>query len=54
MRFQLGYSGFRKFKKMIKAVKENKWLKAQNEIRDSKYYNQVTKRAERVIKLLKG
>ena len=46
MIYNLGLSDFRKFKKMIKALKGRKYDEASNEIIDSKYYIQVGERAE--------
>lgn len=54
MRFNLGYRGFRSFKKMISAIKQNNWEKAIEEAKDSKWYRQVPNRANRIIKLLGG
>jgi len=50
MRFQLGYDGFRKFKKMINAVKRFDWIDMIKEMRDSAWYKQTPERAERLIK----
>lgn len=52
MRYQLGYGGFRGFGKMIKAIKDEDWLEAAKQIKDSNYYRQVTERAERNIHLM--
>jgi lysozyme len=49
MRFQLGYYGFRGFKKMILAVKGYDLEKARAEAKDSEWYKQVPDRAKRVI-----
>jgi len=49
MCFNLGMTRLSKFKKMNKAVKEHDWLEAAKEGRDSKWYRQVTKRAERLM-----
>ena len=54
MRFQLGHDGIRKFKNMIQAIKDNDWIKAADEAKDSLWYNQVPNRAERVVGLLKS
>jgi lysozyme len=54
MRFNLGPGRFRKFKKMIEAVKSNDYELAAAEAKDSLWYNQVGLRAERVCKLLAG
>jgi len=47
MLYNLGESRFRKFKKMIAAVKRCDWKEAGKQIRDSIYYKQVTNRAEK-------
>ena len=53
MRFQLGHDGIREFKNMIQAIKDNDWIKAAEEAKDSLWYNQVPNRAARIVKLLK-
>ncbi|MEA3429182.1 MAG: glycoside hydrolase family protein [Thermodesulfobacteriota bacterium] len=52
MRFNLGYKGFRKFKKMIKAVKQQDFHSAAREMKDSRWYHQVGKRAERLAEMM--
>jgi len=52
MRFQLGYRRFRKFKKMIQAVRNRDWGEVKVQAKDSKWYRQVTRRAERILKML--
>ena len=52
MRFNLGHKGFRKFKNMIKAVKQQDFHSAAREMRDSHWYHQVGKRAERLTKMM--
>lgn len=46
MLYNLGESRFRKFKKMIAAVKAGDWKEAGAQVRKSIYYTQVTNRAE--------
>ena len=46
MAFNLGETGLRKFKKMVKAVEEKNFDKASDEIMDSKYAKQVKGRAK--------
>jgi len=46
MLYNLGESRFRKFKKLIAAVKKGDWPEAGKQVRNSIYYQQVTKRAE--------
>ena len=53
MLFQLGLSRFKKFKKMIRGVKEKNIKKIIDNIIDSRYYNQVKSRADRNIALLR-
>lgn len=53
MRFQLGGGGFRKFKKMIQAVKINNPGEMIKQMRDSLWYRQTTGRAEDLIRMVK-
>ena len=46
MLYNLGESRFRKFRKLIAAVKGGDWIEAGKQVRDSIYYTQVTNRAE--------
>ena len=48
MMFNLGAVRFRTFKKMIAAIEAEDWKHASEEIRESKYYQQVGPRAERI------
>ena len=52
MRFNLGPARFRKFKKMISAVKAEDWQEAAKQAKDSKWYNQVGDRAKRIVATL--
>ena len=52
MRFNLGHEGFRKFKNMIKAVKQQDFHSAAREMRDSLWYHQVGERADRLTKMM--
>ena len=54
MMFNLGYPRFSKFKKMIKAIEDGDWLEAANQQRDSRWYKQVTNRADRLISRMKA
>jgi len=54
MRFNLGHEGFRKFKNMIKAVKQQDFHSAAQEMRDSLWYHQVGKRAETLAEMMQG
>ena len=49
MRFQLGYQGFRNFKKMIVAVQQTNWPEMIKEMKDSRWYRNFTNRADRLI-----
>ena len=48
MRFQLGPTGFRAFKKMIKALEIRDWTEAHYQALDSDWHKQTPERAERV------
>ena len=52
MRFQMGYRGFRKFKKMIAAVKVQDWPEMIIQMKDSRWYRQVPGRAEDLIRMI--
>lgn len=52
MRFQLGATGFRKFKRLISGVKTGNWTLAKFSIENSLYYKQVKSRAQDNIKLM--
>ena len=52
MRFQLGGTGFRKFKRLIEGVRTGNWTLAKFSIENSLYYKQVQKRAQDNIKLM--
>ena len=52
MMFNLGRTRFSGFKKMIAALKVHHWKEAAKEGRDSRWYNQVTNRAERLMSRL--
>ena len=54
MMFNLGRPRLSGFKKMNKALKEGDWKEAAKEGRDSKWYKQVTKRAERLMTRLEN
>lgn len=54
MRFNLGPAGFRKFKKMIEAVRNRDWNEAANQAKDSQWYSQVGVRGQEIVDLLKG
>ncbi len=54
MRFNLGCSGFRKFRKMIKAIKRGDLEEAAEEAIDSKWYHQVKERAKNIVSMIRG
>ena len=54
MRFNLGATGFRSFRKMIKAVNESNFDKASKEMKNSNWYSQVGKRAETLVEMMKS
>ncbi|CCK78994.1 glycoside hydrolase family protein [Desulfobacula toluolica] len=53
MRFNLGPNRFRRFKKMIAAVEHQNFNQAAMEMKDSRWYSQVGKRAETLINMMK-
>ena len=53
MIFQLGTKRFLRFKKAVKALKDKNFLKASDEILDSKMYKQVPKRVTIYVNILK-
>ena len=54
MMFNLGRPRLSKFKKMNAALKEEDWKEAAKEGRDSRWYRQVTNRAERLMSTLEN
>jgi lysozyme len=52
--FNLGYPRYSKFKKKIQAVKDGNWLEAAVQMKDSRWYKQVTNRADRLINRMKA
>lgn len=53
MRFQLGAGRFRKFKKMITAVKQSNWSEMIIQMKDSSWYKQTTNRANDLISMVR-
>ena len=49
MMFNMGYSRLSKFKGMKRGVDNRNWNQAADEMVDSRWYNQVTKRADRLV-----
>ena len=54
MMFNMGRPRLSKFKKMIQAIKDSDWLEAGNQMQDSRWYKQVTNRADRLISRMKA
>ena len=54
MMFNLGYPRFCKFRLMIQAVRDGDHIEAANQMKQSRWYKQVTNRAERLISRMKG
>jgi lysozyme len=54
MMFNLGYPRFCKFRLMIQAVRNGDHIEAANQMKQSRWYKQVTNRAERLISRMKG
>jgi GH24 family phage-related lysozyme (muramidase) len=49
MMFNMGYTRLSKFKGMKRGVDARDWNQAADEMIDSRWYNQVTKRADRLV-----
>jgi len=49
MMFNMGRPRLSKFKKMNKAIADEDWIEASLQMEDSKWYRQVTNRAERLV-----
>lgn len=54
MMFNMGRTRLSKFKKMHAAILEGNWVEAAKEGRDSRWYRQVTNRAERLMTRLEN
>ena len=54
MMFNMGRPRLSKFKKMIQAIKDGDWLEAANQMKDSRWYKQVTNRADRLISRMRA
>lgn len=54
MSFQLGVHGLLKFRKTIQFVKEGSYIKASQEMLDSKWAKQTPKRAQTLSKKMRG
>ena len=54
MMFNMGRPRLSRFHNMKKAVDARDWVKASKEMKDSRWYNQVTARAERLVDRMKS
>ena len=54
MMFNMGRPRLSQFKKMIQAIRDGDWLEAGNQMQDSRWYKQVTNRADRLISRMKA
>ena len=54
MAYQLGFSGFCKFKKTIALFEEHEWEKASKEMLDSKWAKQTPNRANELSEIIKS
>jgi len=54
MSFNLGKTGLGKFKKMHKAIETEDWDTAADEMKDSKWYNQVGGRSKRLVERMRN
>ena len=54
MMFNLGRPRLSRFHKMKKAVLDKDWQEAANQMQDSKWYEQVTNRAERLCERMRN
>ena len=50
MMFNLGLPRYSRFRRHIQAVTDGNWQESANQMRDSRWYRQVTNRAERLCK----
>ena len=54
MMFNLGRPRYSKFRKHIQAVMDGNWKESANQMRDSRWHRQVTKRAERLCERMEN
>ena len=54
MIFNMGRPRLSQFKKMIQAIRDGDWIEAGNQMQDSRWYKQVTNRADRLISRMKA
>jgi lysozyme len=53
MRFNLGLSGLLKFKNMILALNQGWYVRAGDEMKDSKWYGEVGQRGQRLVEMMR-
>ena len=54
MMFNMGYTRMSKFRKLKASIEKNNWSSASKEMKSSKWYTQVTNRAERLVQRMKA
>ena len=54
MAFNIGRPRLSKFKKMLAAVEDKDYVKASEEMKDSKWYKQVGRRSEELVEIMCG
>jgi lysozyme len=54
MMFNLGLTRLSKFRNMKKAIDQRNWMKAADEMMDSRWYRQVTNRANRLVERMRS
>jgi len=54
MLFNLGLPRFRKFKKLLKALRKKNWTEASKEMRDSLWFEQVGWRAKKLCEMIEN
>ena len=54
MMFNMGYTRMSKFRKLKSSIENNNWSTASKEMKSSKWYTQVTNRAERLVQRMKA
>ena len=52
--FNMGYTRMSKFRKLKANIEKKNWSGASEEMKSSKWYTQVTNRAERLVKRMKA
>ena len=52
MRFNLGYKGFRNFRKMIDAVRKEDFKRMAEEMKDSRWFDQVGARSQNLYNMI--